>query len=182
MKKLFLILVLSTSFLTFSQVSDGVHEIGLDGHFSASNFGGSGGIGVKYGYKPDPNFIIGPSVRFQRSWYNNYGQRFGYSIYGGGIWAHARIVNYFFAGAEFEFLNTPINYVIYDGSRNWVPTLFLAGGFSREFNQKIRLNAGVYYDVINHANSPFRMSYFMRKANGVYIPLIYRIGLFIPIG
>lgn len=159
-----------------------VHEIGFDGHFSASNFGGSGGLGVKYGYVLNENFIIGPSLRFQRSWYNNYGLKNAATIYGGGVWVHARFYNYFFIGAEFEMLNTPFDQVTYSGKRTWAPTLFAAAGFSREFGAGLRLNAGVYYDVINHGNSPFRTGYFLRNSKGVYIPLIYRIGLFIPIG
>jgi hypothetical protein len=38
-----------------------------------------------------------------------------------------------------------------------------------------------FYDIINNQNSPFRLSYFMKKANGTLIPVIYRIGFFFPI-
>ena len=156
-------------------------ELGFDGYLGASNFGGSGGIGAKFGYKVNENLILGPSFRVQRTWSNNIGQKFGYTIYGGGVWAHARFGNYLFAGAEFEMLKSPLNYIYISNQRTWVPTLFLGGGFSREFNKSVRINAGVFYDVINNNSSPFRLSYFMKKSNGVLIPVIYRIGFFFPI-
>ncbi len=156
-------------------------ELGFDGYLGASNFGGSGGIGAKFGYKVNENFIMGPSFRVQRTWSNNIGQKFGYTIYGGGLWAHARFGNYLFAGAEFEMLKSPLNYIFISNQRTWVPTLFFGGGFSREFNKSVRVNAGVFYDIINNQNSPFRLSYFMKKANGTLIPVIYRIGFFFPI-
>ncbi len=156
-------------------------ELGFDGYLGASNFGGSGGIGAKFGYKVNENFICGPSFRVQRTWSNNIGQKFGYTIYGGGLWAHARFGNYLFAGAEFEMLKSPLNYIFISNQRTWVPTFFICGGFSKEFNKAVRVNAGVFYDIINNQNSPFRLSYFMRKANGTLIPVIYRIGFFFPI-
>lgn len=190
MKKMFLLVaILSLSTVLFAQDEDeqyettsaSTSEIGFDGHFGASNFGGTFGIGAKYGIKLNENFILGPSLRLQRSWSNYIGNKFGYTIYGGGIWAHARYGNYLFAGAEFEMLNSPLNYIFVGSQKRWVPSLFLGGGFSREFNQSIRINAGIFYDIIDNPNSPFRFSYFMRKANGALIPVIYRIGFFFPI-
>lgn len=156
-------------------------ELGFDGYLGASNLGGAGGIGAKFGYKVNENFIMGPSFRVQRTWSNNIGQKFGYTIYGGGLWAHARVGNYLFAGAEFEMLKSPLNYFFISDQRAWVPTFFIGGGFSREFNKAVRINAGVFYDIINNPNSPFGLSYFMRKSNGALIPAIYRIGFFFPI-
>lgn len=156
-------------------------ELGFDGYLGASNLGGAGGIGAKFGYKVNENFIMGPSFRVQRTWSNNIGQKFGYTIYGGGLWAHARVGNYLFAGAEFEMLKSPWNYIFISDQRAWVPTFFIGGGFSREFNKAVRINAGVFYDIINNPNSPFGLSYFMRKSNGALIPAIYRIGFFFPI-
>lgn len=156
-------------------------ELGFDAYLGASNFGGSGGIGAKFGRKVNENFIVGPSFRLQRTWSNNIGQKFGYTIYGGGIWAHARFGNALFAGAEFEMLKSPTNFIFVSSQRLWVPTLFVGGGFSREFNKAVRINAGVFYDIIDNNNSPFRLSYFIKKSNGVLIPVIYRIGFFFPI-
>lgn len=168
-------------------------EIGADIAFSASTNGGNVGLGLKYGAKFGKYIIAGPSVRYDLTWIKNQigsvgGVNGNYSVYGGGAFVHARFFNALFIGAEFEYLRSP-----YDRNGfltnlpSWAPTLFLGGGFSMEFNEKFRLNAGIMYDVINAQNSPFRNSYSIniKDANGAivrYLPIIYRIAFFIPIG
>ncbi len=159
-------------------------DIGVDGFFGASSFGGSFGLGVKYGLKFGDYFIAGPSARYQRSWNSNAvtGVGGGFNVYGGGAFFHARFINALFAGAEFEMLNAPqLSGVIGTGTR-WAPTLLVGGGYSQEFNEKIRVQVGIMYDVIDNANSPFRQGYFLRRSNGSLIPVVYRISFFFPIG
>lgn len=163
------------------------YEIGIDGFVSASNQGGAFGLGPKFGFRLNENLILGPSFRWQKTWSSFSTQKFSYSIWGGGIFVHGRFKNVLYGGAEFEMLKSPVNYTVVAPSTNWVPTLFLCGGFSKEFNHIVRVNAGLYYDVINHANSPFRTSYFMTIKNPQtgqiqkYLPLIYRISFFFPL-
>lgn len=157
------------------------NEIGVDVVFSATTMGGTAGTGIKYGILKNENFIFGPSIRLQKSWYNYMGVKSSWSIYGGGIFAHYRFYNYLFAGAEFEFLSTPFSNGYLTAQRKVVPTLLIGGGFSRSFSSNFRLNAGVMYDAINSINSPFRQGYFMHKSNGALIPVIYRIAFFFPI-
>lgn len=156
-------------------------EIGIDGYFGASTNGGSFSIGAKYGLKFKENFIAGPSLRFQRNWNSNpvAGFSSSFNVFGVGGFVHGRFANVLFAGAEFEMMRTPfaVSLVTSNGP-TWSPSLFVGGGYSQEFNESFRINAGIMYDVINHVNSPFRQGYFMRNANNVLIPLIYRITFF----
>jgi len=186
MKTLFIAL-LSTCLFTasYAQQIEGT-EVGFDGYFGASTNGGSFSIGAKYGMKFSENFIAGPSLRFQRNWNKNAytGIQGSYNVFGFGAFGHGRFGNVLFAGAEFELMRTPyaINYTTSNGP-TWSPALFLGGGYSQEFNESFRINAGIMYDVINHANSPFRQGYFMRKQGpegqtAQFIPLIYRIAFF----
>ncbi|MCH2232037.1 MAG: hypothetical protein MK105_17000 [Crocinitomicaceae bacterium] len=167
-------------------------EIGFDVAFSASNQGGNVGIGLKYGLNFGEYLIVGPSVRYERLWFKNIttAQEGGYNIYGGGAFAHARFFNALFVGAEFEMLRSPFGKDQFAGfitnTGSWAPTLFLGGGFSMEFNEAIRINAGIMYDVINAQNSPFQRSYFLQKKTEFgqpagYLPVIYRIAFFIPL-
>ncbi|MFK7785341.1 MAG: hypothetical protein AB8B56_09500 [Crocinitomicaceae bacterium] len=169
-------LMLSTS---FAQQVEGT-EVGFDGYFGASTNGGSFTIGAKYGLKFNENFIAGPSVRWQRNWNNNAftGIQGSYNVFGFGGFAHGRFGNVLFAGAEFELMRSPFSLSTVGGGPTWSPSLFIGGGYSQEFNESFRINAGVMYDVIDHVNSPFRQGYFMRNANNVLIPLIYRIAFF----
>lgn len=186
MKKLVLLFLFGISLFGVAQKVEGT-ELGFDGFFSASNLGGSFGIGPKFGFRFNENLIAGPSARFQRTWSNYFGEKFGYTIYGGGVFVHARYKNVLFGGAEAELLRSPINYVNINSTRKLVPTLFLCAGFSKEFNEAIRLNVGLYYDIINHENSPFRQAYMMKVTDSQgqvvkYVPMIYRISFFFRLG
>ena len=172
-------------------------EIGVDLAFSASTNGGNFGLGLKYGINIGEYLITGPSVRYEYLWWKNY---FGTTtlsegnrhLYGGGIFAHARFFNALFLGMEFEMLKSPYSkpgqstagFITTEGS--WAPTLFLGGGFSMEFNEAFRINAGIMYDVINAENSPFRRSYFVQKKTSAgepagFLPIIYRLAFFFPL-
>ena len=188
MKKYFVFALLSLSFSVFSQTKtiEG-YELGIDGFASASTNGGAFGLGPKFGFRLNDNLILGPSFRWQKTWSSFNSQKFSYSILGGGIFLHGRFKNVLFGGVEFEMLKSPVSYTVIAPATNWVPTLFLCGGFSKEWNHIVRLNAGLYYDVVNHANSPFRTAYFMTVKNAQtgaiqkYVPLIYRLSFFFPL-
>jgi len=165
---------------SFGQKVDGT-EIGFDGYFGASTNGGSFTIGAKYGLKFGEYIITGPSVRYQRVWTknNNTGVQGGFNLFGAGAFGHARFFNALFVGAEFEMMRTPFIILTSNGqTKNWVPTLFVGGGYSQEFNEKFRINAGVMYDVIDNAGSPFRQSYTLKNSQGKLLPVIYRIAFF----
>lgn len=156
-------------------------ELGLDLNFSASNFGGTGGLGLKLGFIQQKKFIFGPSIRYQHAWSNFNGVKTGFSVYGGGGFLHVRLANYFFVGTEIEFLSSPLKGGYITTQRSWVPVALIGGGFSRAFGPNFRLNAGIMYDIINSPNSPLRQGYFMHKTNGVLIPVVYRIAFFFPL-
>lgn len=188
MKKYLVLAILSVNLSVFSQTKtiEG-YELGIDGFVSASTNGGAFGLGPKFGFRLNENLILGPSFRWQKTWSSYYSQTFSYSIWGGGVFVHARYKNVLFGGVELEMLKSPVSYTVVSPKTNWIPTVFLCGGFSKEWNHIVRLNAGLYYDVVNNANSPFRTAYFMTVKNPQtgqiqkYIPLIYRISFFFPL-
>ncbi len=157
-------------------------EIGIDAAFSASTFSGMFGVGLKYGFEIKKNLVVGPSVRFQRTWSKPVytGSAYAFNVYGGGGFLHYRMLNYFFIGTEIELLSSPFNVVVPSQSRTWVVTALTGGGFSHEF-ENFRLNAGVYYDIANSPNSPFRYGYFIKNDAGVIQPIMYRLAVFLPI-
>lgn len=167
------------------------YEIGFDGSFGTSNLGGSFGIGPKFGFVMNENLVLGPTLRYQRSWATPLYSTVGYSFnnFGGGFFLHGRYKNTVFGGFEVEILQN--RNVFIDTSavfKKYVPTLFVCGGFSREFNEMVRLNVGIYYDLINSLNSPFRNQYVLTVKDPQTgqivrrLPMIYRISFFFPIG
>jgi hypothetical protein len=195
MKNILLLSVFGLSF-TFAQAQPLVEnfksEIGIDGYFSIGNQGGNFSAGLKFGAlkkEEDSKVVIGPSVRWMRVWSKNFATAFqpaSYNIFGLGAFAHWRVVDGIYLGAEFESLKSPLNYVIITEQKKWVPTLFLGGGYSKAFDDRFRLNVGIFYDIINDAGSPYRPSYLTRKTGpngepGALIPILYRLQLVIPL-
>ena len=190
--KVILILLISCSIFSnflISQVN-GRPEIGVEGFASASTNGGAYSLGLKFGFKANENIIVGPSLRIIKNWSSMTGTpTFSTTTNGFGGFLHARYGNTVFGGIEYELFRTPVNsYGMIDGSNYFASTLFLGVGFSKEYKNFIRINAGIFYDAINKQNSPFRSSYMMKKTNSAtgeiagYIPVIYRITFFFPIG
>lgn len=157
------------------------NEFAFDLNFSASNFGGTGGVGLKLGFPINEHVIAGPSVRYQQTWAFNGGLKTNFAVYGGGGFLHYRFFDYLFLGTEVEFLSTPIKYTYISNDRSFVPVVLVGGGFSYAFTDNFRLNAGIMYDLVNHVNSPLRQGYFLRNSQNVYQPVIYRIAFFFPI-
>lgn len=186
--KFWSILFLMIPLTSKAQVAFNGSEIGLEIFAGASSLGGAVGGDLKYAAILNDNWAVGPSFRYQRTWSNNQGQKMGFSIFGGGVFAHYRIKNTLFLGGEFEMLKSPYNFILFNYSpKQWAPTLFIGGGFSRDFNHKIRINGGIFYDIINAENSPFRPSYrvTLKDQNGAItkiLPIIYRITFFFPLG
>lgn len=200
MKRLLVtILILSNSVFSNAQVEGS--EIGIDLMFSYSSGQyntGTIGLGGKYGFLfNDGSIILGPSVRYHRTWTNNpfntTNSTTGFNIYGGGGFIHYRFANFLFVGSEIEVLRSPYtnNGFLSLNNPKWVPTLLLGGGFSGMIGDSFRLNAGVMYDVLDipsptdpnnpNPNSPLQPYVARNKTTGVVIPIIYRIAFFIPI-
>ena len=190
MKSIITLFIVLTSTLSFSQnfEMDG-SEIGFDVAFNASTNGGNAGIGLKYGLNFGEDFIAGPSIRYERTWIKNNvtGTNGGFNVFGGGVFGHYRFQNVLFVGGEFEMLKSPYTKLgLLTSFPTWAPTLFLGGGFSREFNESFRINAGIMYDVINADNSPFKRSYnfTVKNEQGQIVkrlPIIFRLAFFIPL-
>jgi len=194
MNKFYLIFVFSMVFLPKirAQYEFTGAELSFDGFFSASNLGNSFGIGPKIGIEVNKNTYFGPSFRIQRASSNNLGNTFTQTVYGGGVFGQYRVPTSgkttFFGGAEFEYLLSPYNYLTYEvlTSGRWAPTFFLCGGFNLKLSNYFSLNAGVYYDLINAKNSPFRTGYAFKIKNEQgqvvrILPMLYRVSINIPI-
>ena len=188
--KVLLPVLLAISTVTLAQKrSFEAFELGFDGSFNASSIGGVFEIGPKFGFVRHENLVFGPTIRYQRvtSKPPNSGTSFIQNYFGGGFFIHGRYQNTIFGGIEAEVMKSQI---VFDTSavfKKFVPTVFICAGFSREFKGIVRLNAGIYYDIINSLNSPFRSSYKITIKDPTTgqivnrVPLIYRISFFFPI-
>lgn len=200
MKRLLFTLIIAFASFTGTAQTDG-SELGIDLTFSYSSGQyntGTIGVGGKYGFLfNDESIILGPSVRYHRTWTNNpfntTNSTTGFNIYGGGGFIHYRFANYLFVGTEIEVLKSPYtnNGYLSISNSKWVPTCLLGGGFSGKIGENFRLNAGVMYDILDipnpsdpnnpNPNSPLQPYVARNKKTGTVIPIIYRLAFFIPL-
>lgn len=200
MKKTALISALLFLFFTtnFAQFRP---EIGVELNAAAfSTMGGSFGGALRGGlaeYKYTEAVAYGLILRYQRIWNkNNFtGLSNAGDIFGlGGYW-HYRFMEWLFIGSELEYVRSPfigVNSATINQSK-WKLAGFLCAGASKDFDW-VRLNLGLQYDFIDairaeNKPSPFRNEYFIRlrnpaqpNAGGKYLPIIYRLTFFFPIG
>lgn len=173
------------------------YEIGVEiTAANGSNLGGTFGGCLKFAIVEEETLAYGPSIRYQYMWSNNSftGINANASLYGGGGFLHYRFMEWFFVGSEIEVLTNPFAYVNPD--KKWSLTAFFGGGIHKDFDW-VKLNFGLLYDVADAIRdpltsnpSPMRRSYFIQRKSaqpgsgpdGAYLPIIYRIAFFFPIG
>jgi hypothetical protein len=173
------------------------YEIGVEiTAASGSNLGGSVGGSLKFAIVEDEALVYGPSIRYQYLWSNNTftGLNANASLFGGGGFLHYRFMEWFFVGSEIEVLTNP--FPVIDPSKKWSLTAFFGGGVHKDFDW-VKLNFGLLFDAADAIRdpltsnpSPLRTSYFIQRQNpqpgsgpnGAYLPIIYRLAFFFPIG
>ena len=99
----------------------------------------SGGIEIGYEYISD----------------NRYSQKYTTSNWGGSIFARYRVIPQLFLQAEYAMYNYDLYYVDLTNSREWVPFLFLGGGYSQNIGGRTWAYASVKFDVLQNSNSPY---------------------------
>jgi hypothetical protein len=187
MKNLVFLIALLFAGKSIAQLQYLGSELGLEPYIGFSNLGGAVGGELKYAARLSENLLVGPSFRLQRNWSNNLGAQSNMTTWGGGVFAHYRYQELIFGGVEFQYLKSPYSFVNpLQVVKPWSPTLMVGGGFYLKLSDKIRLNAALFYDVINAVNSPFRSSYTFKVKNEFgqvvrILPIIYRLTFFIPI-
>lgn len=186
--------VFSLLFIAQGWAQNSHSEIGIDLQAASfSNRGGSVGGALRYAYVIEEEIVFGPSFRYQYVWskdlyHGTSGRNF---TFGGGAFFHYRFLEWLYAGVEVEVLKNPFRYNNPD--KRWKVTGFVGAGFSHDFGP-VHLNFGLLYDVIDALRDPYTTNpsplsreYFIKKKNpetmqdAGYVPLIYRLTLFIPI-
>ncbi len=185
-------------FIYASLFSQKDYELGIE--FDDIGFSqnvGRIGLAIKFSILEDESMAFGPSIRFNRRWFQNHEAQTGggVSYFGGGGFFHYRTLDWFFLGAELEYLKNPLafNTVLKDNNRKWGLTGLIGGGISRETPLCI-LNLGVFYDVVDALRnplidnpSPLSESFTLRTTDpqggpGKLLPIIYRVTFFFPLG
>jgi len=178
-------------------------EVGVElAAASLSSLGGTVGGALRFGMgeaygEHNEGVAFGAIIRYQYLWNTNNFTGMGTSgaMYGAGAYYHYRFMEWFFVGAEMEYIRNPFVFPASPNQpvRKWTLAAFVGGGASKDFDW-VRINLGVQYDIADALRdplrpSPFRNQYFIRLSNpaqpgagGQYLPIIYRLTFFFPIG
>ena len=106
-------------------------------------------------YKVTSKFSLGTQLTYEYFSNKYSGERYSSSNYGASIFSRYRFIPQLYAHTEFSTMNYDLSYYSDGDSREWIPFLFVGGGYSQPVSANIWLNAQVLFDVIQHENSPY---------------------------
>ncbi|NOX47967.1 MAG: hypothetical protein GXO89_13415 [Chlorobi bacterium] len=108
------------------------------------------------GYKFNPKFSGGVKVLYEYVKDNYYTPAYESSNYGGSLFTRYRILPSMYLHAEYEMVSFELFGINGEKSREWVPFLYLGGGYSQNLGGNAWLNFQVLFDVLQDSRSPYR--------------------------
>ena len=128
------------------------------GGYMNFSFGSYSMVGIEpmVGYKVLPFLSLGLKLRYDYISDKRYSETYNTSTYGGSLFARLSSKRRIYLHAEYA----GYNYELYDESgesvREWVPFLFLGGGYSQPLGGRTSLNAQILFDVLQNDSSPYK--------------------------
>ena len=114
------------------------------------------GIEPMVGYKILPFLSLGLKLRYDYISDKRYTEEYNTSNYGGSLFMRLTSKRRIYLHAEYA----GYNYELFDESgelgREWIPYLFLGGGYSQPLGGRTSLNAQVLFDVLQDDSSPYK--------------------------
>jgi len=113
------------------------------------------GISPLVGYKVTPQFSVGSQLTYQYFKYDRSNYDYSATNYGASLFSRYRFVPQVYGHIEFSMMNYEFQDYYGGSNREWVPFLFVGGGFSQPISNNTWVNAQLLFDVIQDENSPF---------------------------
>lgn len=114
------------------------------------------GIEPMLAYKITPKFSVGTKLTYEYFRDKQGSSVYSESDYGYSLFTRLRLTQNLYAHTEYS----SVNYRFYNdqggSGRNWVPFLFVGGGFSQPVSKNTWLNAELLFDVLQNKNSPYK--------------------------
>jgi hypothetical protein len=122
------------------------------------SFGRYTRIGVEplVGYKITPKFSLGAKLSYNYVNDKRYNTDYRSDNFGFSVLSRYRLTQRIYAHAEYQMVNYKFYYTDGTSDRQWVPFLFLGGGFSQPITKNSWLTAEVLFDVLQNENSPYK--------------------------
>ena len=121
------------------------------------NFGDYFRISVEplVGYKVSPKFSVGAKFRYEYINDSRYNKDVIYHNYGGSIFGRYRPIPQIYFHAEPAYMSYQFSVSSYESERQWVPFIFLGGGYVQRVGKNTFLYAEILFDVLQDDNSPY---------------------------
>lgn len=128
------------------------------GGYVSGSIGSYTSIGIEplVGYKLTPKFSVGGKLSYEYISDKRYSTDYSASNYGFSLFTRLRITQRLYSHAEYSAMNYKLYDSAGDSDRQWVPFLFLGGGFSQPVTKNTWLTAEVLFDVLQNENSPYK--------------------------
>ena len=114
------------------------------------------GIEPMVGYKLTKKLSLGVKIRYDYVSDKRYSEDYNNSNYGGSLFARLRLFKRLYAHVEYAGYNYKHYDELGESDREWIPFLFVGGGFSQSLGKRASLNAQILFDVLQDDNSPFK--------------------------
>lgn len=108
------------------------------------------------GYKITPKFSGGVKVLYEYIKDNRYASSYEYSNYGGSLFTRYRLFSQLYLHAEYAMINYQLWNFNGEQYRDWVPFLYLGGGYSQQIGGGAWLNMQILFDVLQDSRSPYQ--------------------------
>lgn len=108
------------------------------------------------GYKVSPKFSVGGQLSYEYVKDKRYSSNYETSNYGLSLFSRYRVIPQLYVHAEFSEMNYKLYNSLGGSKREWVPFLWLGGGYSQPVTKNTWFTAQVLFDVINSEKSPYK--------------------------
>ena len=121
------------------------------------SFGSYSVIGIEpmIGYKLTPKLSTGIKVQYTYIQDDRYAKSYTTSTYGGSIFGRYLVTPKFYAQVEAASYNYEFFYLNGGSEREWVPFLFMGGGFIQPLGDRTWLNFQILFDVLQSDKAPY---------------------------
>jgi hypothetical protein len=113
------------------------------------------GVYPLIGYKFTPKLSAGLKFGYEYVSDNRYASNYTTNNYGGSIFGRYRVIPRLYAHVEYEMINYELYNLDGTSNREWVPFLYLGGGYSQPIGKHVWLNFQVLFDVLQDERSPY---------------------------
>ncbi len=108
------------------------------------------------GYRVSPKFSVGAKFRYEYINDGRYNSDVTYHNYGASLFARYRVIPQIYLHAEPAYMSYQYSVNNFESVRDWVPFLFVGGGYVQRMGKNVFAYAEVLFDLLQNDKSPYK--------------------------